>query len=186
MSHPMVIFDFGSGQHLCFSVEVRFREGQTYSILKSLFRQYELMYVVSDERDAIWLRTRFAEGQDCFLYRLQLDTAGVRVLFQEYVDATNELARSPRWYHGVTDNCTTAVLKNRTTKVDLDVRLFINGALDRLLYERKILFCRLPFKELKKRSRINDRANQASPDDFSRVIREDLPGFDDKQQDSKK
>ncbi len=178
MCHPMVIFDFDGNRHLCISVEVRYRQGQAYSIPASLYRQYELMYVVSDERDAILRRTKFSEHQDCYLYRLQIDLKSVRQLFQEYVDTLNELAQTPRWYHAVTDNCTTSILKKRVEKVDLDVRFFLNGALDKLLYERGRIDNRLTFEDLKKQSRINDSANCASAQNFSAAIRRNLPGFD--------
>ena len=33
ISHPMLIFDFGNNQHLCFSIEVRYRMNQEYDLL---------------------------------------------------------------------------------------------------------------------------------------------------------
>ena len=175
MSHPMVIFNFGEDRHLCFSVEARYQKGQKYSIFRSLYRQYELMYVVSDERDAILLRTKFTDHQDCYLYRLKIDAESVRKLFHEFAEATNRLHESPQWYNAVTNNCTTSILKNRREKVDLDVRLFLNGALDKLLYERGQIDNGMPFEQLKKRSRINDVANLASVEKFHTAIRENLP-----------
>lgn len=177
MCHPMVIFDFGQDQHLCFSVEVRYRQGQPYDILRAIYRQYELMYVVTDERDAILRRTKHTENQDCYLYRLQIDTHAVEQLFHEYVGTTNRLFDSPRWYNAVTDNCTTSILKQRSEKVDLDVRMFFNGSLDKLLYERGRLDNQLPFEEFKKLSWINDSANLASSDEFHRAIRRHFPGL---------
>lgn len=175
MSHPMVIFNFGEEQHLCFSVEARYRKGQNYSFFGGLYRQYELMYVVSDERDAILLRTKFTENQDCYLYRLKIDAESIRKLFHEFAESTNRLHDSPQWYNAVTNNCTTAILKSRREKVELDVRFFLNGALDRLLYERGQIDNRMPFEELKKQSRINDVANLTSAEKFHTAIREQLP-----------
>lgn len=179
MSHPMVIFDFGDDRHLCFSIEVRYQKGQPYDVVRGLYRQYELMYVVSDERDAIVRRTKYSENHDCYLYRLQIDEQAIRQLFEEYVAATNSLIETPRWYNAITDNCTTAILHQRKEKVDLDSRMFFNGTLDQLLYERGRLVNSIPFDELKKVSRINDAANNASAPDFHVAIRKGLPGFDD-------
>ena len=39
MAHPILSFDFGPQGHLCFSIEIRPRLGQAYSILGSLYRQ---------------------------------------------------------------------------------------------------------------------------------------------------
>ena len=75
----------------------------------------------------------------------------------------------------MTNNCTTSILKNRREKVELDVRLLLNGALDRLLYERGQIDNRMPFEELKKQSRINDVANLTSAEKFHTAIREQLP-----------
>lgn len=41
------------------AIEVRKPKGQRYSTLKGFFRQYELIYVVADERDVIRLRTNY-------------------------------------------------------------------------------------------------------------------------------
>jgi len=39
--------------HLAVSIEARKVEGESYSSLKGFFRQYELVYVVADERDVM-------------------------------------------------------------------------------------------------------------------------------------
>jgi len=39
--------------HLAVSIETRKEKGESYSTLKGFFRQYELYYVVADERDVI-------------------------------------------------------------------------------------------------------------------------------------
>ena len=178
MSHPMAIFDFGNNQHVCFSIEVRYQEGQPYNILRAIYRQYELMYVVSDERDAILRRTKYSENHDCYLYRLQKDVGQVRQLFMEYVGSTNQLVESPRWYHALTQNCTTSILSQRTEKMGFDRRMILNGSFDQFLYDRGRLYDQLPFDELKNKSRINEAANRAEKNGFSAAIRKDLPGFD--------
>ena len=43
--------------------------GQAYSALAGLYRQFELYYVVGDERDIVRLRTNF-RLEDVYLYRL--------------------------------------------------------------------------------------------------------------------
>lgn len=58
MSHPVLVFDFGPDGRVCMSIEVRFRKGQRYAVLRSLYRQQELIYLVVDERDAVLRRTK--------------------------------------------------------------------------------------------------------------------------------
>src|SRR6266480_7347527 len=47
--------------------------GESYSTLAGFFKQYELVYVVGDERDLIRLRTSYREPrEDVYVYRAQV------------------------------------------------------------------------------------------------------------------
>jgi hypothetical protein len=59
IAHVFVSFAFAGGEHLAMSIETRTEKGEGYSAIKGFFRQYELYYVVADERDVIGLRTNF-------------------------------------------------------------------------------------------------------------------------------
>ncbi len=177
MCHPLAIFDFGNDQHLCFSIEVRYRRGEVYDIVRGLYRQNEIMMVVSDERDAILRRTKYSERQDIYLYRMQQGPEFARELLDTWIKATNRLYDEPRWYNAVTWNCTTTIYWMRRGQIRWDWRMLFNGALDKMLYDWGRLYQGMPFDELKQASLINDRANAASEEGFSREIREGLPGF---------
>ena len=175
--HPMAIFDFGNDQHLCISIEVRYRKNDHYGVLQGLYRQNELIYLVSDERDAIWRRTKHAEGQDFYLYRLQKDPGFVRQLFDGYMESINRIFEQPKWYHTLTSNCTTSIYFQRKGQIPWDWRMLFNGSFEKMLYDWGRLEQRLPFEELKKRSHINQAANASSAADFSQKIRHGRPGF---------
>ena len=53
-------FGFDGGDYVCISIETRKEVGENYSALRGFFRQFELTYVVADERDLVRLRTDFA------------------------------------------------------------------------------------------------------------------------------
>ncbi|MFZ0790365.1 MAG: DUF4105 domain-containing protein, partial [Chromatiaceae bacterium] len=55
--HTIASWEFADGRHLAVSIETRKETGEEYSALRGFFRQYELYYVVADERDLIGLRT---------------------------------------------------------------------------------------------------------------------------------
>jgi len=57
IAHVFVSFGFAGDDYLAVSIEVRKSKGKEYSTLKGFFRQYELIYVVADERDVIRLRS---------------------------------------------------------------------------------------------------------------------------------
>jgi hypothetical protein len=169
--HPMLIFDFGSDGAVCFSIEIRYREGQHYRLLPSFYRQQELIYVVCDPRDAILKRVQSGVDEQCYLYRLQIGREASLELLWEYVEEVNSLVHKPRWYHGITANCTTSFYRQRKGAMGWDWRLLVNGLLDIALYEQGNLDQRLPFRELKRRSRINELARVVGREDFYAQLR---------------
>jgi hypothetical protein len=177
MSHPMFIFDFGAGGRVCFSIEVRYREGQRFSVLRSLYRQQELMYVVSDERDAILRRVKYLANHTLYLYRMNVDDLTLRQFFFEYATSVNSLAARPRWYHGVTRNCTTALYAQARGRIEWNWRLVFNGDLDRTLYNAGFFDQALPFARLKDLSRVNEVASAAPEQGFGDYLRANLPGY---------
>ena len=180
IAHTMLSFGFDGGDYVCFSIETRKEKGEVYSALKGFFRQYELTYVIADERDLVRLRTNF-RGEQVYLYRLAADPAVARLVFLDYLKEVNRLKARPEWYNALTSNCTTNIrghTKPYTQNAHFDWRILLNGKIDSLAYERKTLYQGLPFSELKARSLINDRAKAAdNAPTFSRLIREGLPGF---------
>jgi hypothetical protein len=182
--HTLVSFGFEDGSYLCISVETRKEVGETYSNLKGFFRQYELIYVVADERDLIRLRTNYRVGETVYLYRfagVPLETVSAVLL--DYVRYINRLYERPEWYNALTANCTSQIrghTRPYAHKVWWDWRLLANGYVDELAYEVGSLDRSVPFAELKAKSVINDRAIRADRDPlFSRRIREGLPGMNE-------
>ena len=179
IAHPIVSFQFAGAPPLCFSIETRKQAGQSYSAIRGLYRQFELIYVVADERDVIRVRTNYRHGEDIYLYRTTMTPAQARERFHEYLRSLNEIRDHPRWYNAITTNCTTSIRDQHPTaeRIPWDWRILLNGKGDELMFERHtIVTAGLPFSELKARSLINPRAKaaDASPD-FSELIRVGLP-----------
>ncbi len=178
IAHTIASWEFDDGEHLAISIETRKEKGESYSAPRGFFRQYELYYVVADERDLIGLRTNH-RGEQVFLYRIRVPASQARAFLIDYLDEVNRLAEQPEWYNALTQNCTTTIrghAQNVGAGGRLDWRLLANGHLDQLLYERRQIDTDLPFAELRSRSNITERAKSAgdSPD-FSSRIRLGLP-----------
>src|SRR5438132_11963926 len=178
IAHPIVSFQFADAPPLCFSIETRRKLGQTYSAIEGLYRQFELIYIVADERDVIRVRTNYRK-EDIYLYRLTISPAQARERFLEYIHSLNALRNKPRWYNAVTTNCTTSIRTQHPAdeRPPWDWRILLNGKGDELMYERHLLVTGgLSFAELKTRSLIDTRAIAANDSrDFSKLIREGLP-----------
>ncbi len=180
MAHTMVSFGFEGGDYICFSIETRKEKGEGYSAVKGLFRQFELIYIVADERDVVRLRTNYRKGEEAYLYRLNATPEQVRVFFLDYVRRMNDLKQRPEWYSALRHNCTTSIRMQRAAadRAPWDWRMLANGYGDEMLYERGRIATNLPFAELKTRSHINDRARTADKEaDFSRLIRQGVPNI---------
>lgn len=175
IAHPILSFDFGEDGRVCFSIETRTQRGQSYSAIGGLYRHFEQIYIASDERDVIRLRSNYRQGEDVYLYRFAATPQGARSTFLEYIRTLNELHERPRWYNAIDNNCTTAIRHQRTAaeRAPWDWRMLANGYADEMLYERgTIERFALPFDELKRRAHINERARAANDAlDFSERIR---------------
>ena len=114
ISHTMISFGFGGNQYLCISIETRKEKGEDYSTIKGFFRQYELFYVVADERDLVRLRTNYRKDEIVYLYRLNGSKAVFREIFLDYIGYINRLKNQPEWYNALTGNCTTQIRGHTT------------------------------------------------------------------------
>jgi len=180
IAHTIVSWDFDDGQHLPISIETRKEKGESYSAIRGFFRQYELYYVIADERDLIGLRTNF-RGEQVYFYRMRVSDSQARALLIDYLNEVNRLADHPQWYNALTLNCTTAIrghAQNIGSAGSWDWRLLANGHLDQLLYERGLIDTGATFDELRGRSNITERARAAgdSPDFSARIRDQAAPG----------
>lgn len=178
IAHTMLSFGFEGGDQVCFSIETRKEVGEEYSAIKGFFKQYELTYVVADERDLVRLRTNF-RNEDVYLYRPKTTKDMARKVFLDYLKEVNDLKEKPEWYNALASNCTTNIRKHTkpySENAVVDWRMLVNGYLDQMLYERGAMGADLPFQEFKKRSYINEKAKPLNDNpEFSRLIRIGLP-----------
>lgn len=66
-AHSMFSFGFADGSFVVISVEARKEVGEEYSTWKGLLNQYEIIYVIGDERDLILTRA-VHKPDDVYLY----------------------------------------------------------------------------------------------------------------------
>jgi len=183
IAHPIISFQFGDNDHIAFSIETRKEVGEEYSAFRGFFRQYELIYIVADERDVIRLRTNYRTGEEVYLYRSTAKPEAARAIFLGYLESADALHERPAFYNALTSNCTTNIRLHTKpvagrNAAPWDWRLLLNGKSDEYAYKYGRLAGDLPFDQLKAQAHINDaaRAADAAPD-FSRLIRVGRAGF---------
>jgi hypothetical protein len=180
IAHLLLSFGFGD-DHLAISIEARKEKGEGYSSAKGFFRQYELYYVVADERDVVRVRTNYRKDppEDVYVYPLRVPRENIRRVFLEYVHKLNALRERPEFYNTLTTNCTTAILMNTRVNpgsLPFSWKVLLSGYTPAYVYESGRIDQSLPFEELKGRSLVNAAAQAADQaPDFSRRIRAGLP-----------
>jgi hypothetical protein len=179
VAHTFVSFNFDDGTPpLCISIETRREIGEGFAPVASMFKQFELIYIVGDERDLVGSRAAHRD-EEVYLYRIIAPREGVRRLLGYYLERINELADRPEWYHLLKNSCTVNIFRYANAagrEGSFDIRHLLNGWVDRYLYAAGRVDTTLPFDELRSRSRITEAARAAEhKPDFSHRIRLTIP-----------
>jgi hypothetical protein len=178
VGHTFLSFIFDNAPPLSISIETRPEVGEGFAPIASLFKQFELIYVVGDERDIVGVRTNH-RGETVYLYRLNTSPEDARRLLLIYLARINELAEHPEFYHLLSNSCTINIIRYANAagrQGRFDIRHLFNGLIDSYLYHSGRLDTMLSFDALRQRSLINNAAQAAEgAPDFSERIRAALP-----------
>lgn len=178
IAHTMLSFGFADGRYLCVSVETRKEIGETYAPMRSFFKQFELIYIVGDERDLVALRTNWRR-EDTYLFPVDYEPARIRALLLDILNSANSLAREPRHYRTIRDNCTTSLIGHinriQDQPIPFSFKLILNGYMPEMAYERGRFASEAPFSVVKQEYAISAIAQASGvTDDFSQRIRKAL------------
>ena len=178
VGHTFVSFIFDNAPPLSISIETRPEVGEGFAPVASMFKQFELIYVVGDERDLVGVRANHRQ-EPVYLYRLNTSADDARRLLLVYLERINELANRPEFYHLLTNSCTINIVRYANAagrEGRIDIRHILNGLADSYLYRSGRIDTTLPFDELRRRSLINEAVRAADgAADFSQRIRASLP-----------
>lgn len=174
-AHGFVSFGFNDGQFLAVSVEARREAGESYGVVKGLFRRFELIYVLGDERDLIGRRAVY-DGNDVFLYPMRADHGTMRAVLLDMLARADQLKRHPEFYNTLTNNCTLNLVRHVNAlspgSIPANWRIALPGYSDEVIHRLGLIDSTGTLEEQRARFRINDRARVAlEAPDFSLQIR---------------
>lgn len=179
LAHTQISFEIAPANapldYLVVSAEVRKEKGETYGPVKGSTRQFELTYVVADERDSILSQTNFKD-RDVYLYRSTATPEKAQRLFRDVMARVNGLAAKPEFYDTLTNNCTTNIIEHinrvQPRRVTYDYRVWLPGLSDKLAYDQGLIVRRGTFEQTKTAAYVNPKAQQyTGREDFSTLIR---------------
>lgn len=176
LAHTFLSFEFEDDVFLAVSVEIRKEVGESFSALKGMFRKYELMYVIADERDVIKLRSNFRHD-DVYVYPTTASKESVRRIFLDMMERAGRLSTEPEFYHSLLNTCTTNIVAHINAIAEGSIpfhrAIFLPGHSDALAYELGLIDTSEPLENLRRKYRINEKASQhADAPDFSVKIRQ--------------
>ncbi|MEO0652061.1 MAG: DUF4105 domain-containing protein, partial [Planctomycetota bacterium] len=175
IAHTLLSFDFGTGEPLCLTVEVRREHGERWGMLPGIYKQFEVIYVLADERDAIRLRTNVRQ-ETLYLFRTNFSPDESRALLLDVLERVSELNDQPAFYRTIENNCTTALVSHVNAvwpgRIPLVKRVLMNGYVPQIAFESGMIGSDEPFDAFLARSRVDEFARSlATNDDFSTRMR---------------
>lgn len=178
-AHTFLSFGFSNGQRIAISVEIRKEKGESFSPWKGMLNQYELMYVIADERDVVDLRTNH-RLHDVYIYPTVATKEQVQKLFLSMLNRANQLQVEPEFYNTVFSNCTTNIAShiNEITpnRIGVDYRLLLPEYSDVLAQELGLIAQGMTIEEARAKYKVNEQAKLfKGTDDFSKRLREPVP-----------
>ena len=174
-AHTFVSFGFADSQYVAISVEARREPGETYGPITGLFKQFEMIYVIGDERDLIGSRAVYG-GYDVYVYPIRATRERIRTLFIEMLARANTLATKPEFYNTLTNNCTTNVVDHVNhvvpRAVPHGIKTILPGYADEVAYSLGLIDNTISLDEARRRFRVNEQARRfVTAPDFSQRIR---------------
>ncbi len=186
IAHPIISFQFSDNDYVAASIEARYQIGQSYSPIRSFFRQFTIIYVLASERDLIRLRTNYRSGEKVYLFHTTTSPQWARDLFLQYLRQANRLRDDPKWFNAIINNCTTNIFANMAATGHMAAGgsqyswwVLLNGRAPDMLYRGGYFAGKLPFPELKAQAYVNPVASAVNDaPDFSQRIRRRRAGFE--------
>lgn len=178
-AHTFLSFGFSDGSRVGISAEARREAGEIFNPLLGASNQYEIMYTVVDERDALELRAIHRDNQ-VLIYPTVVDKENVKRLFVAMLERANQLKEKPEFYNLFSNSCSTNIARHINDlspgRISWDYRLILPKESDALAYELGLLDTDYTLEELRTMYDATEAIKEHIDDpDFSTAIRSDRP-----------
>ncbi|NRB46002.1 MAG: DUF4105 domain-containing protein [Verrucomicrobiales bacterium] len=175
-AHTMLSFGFGPEMRVVISAEVRKEKGEAFSIFSGLYKQFELIYQINSERDALTLRG-LEEGTQLYLFPIKASHDFMKSLFVSMTEKAGNLTDEPKFYHSLRANCTTELFdhikKNYDGSINYGKGVLFPAQSGKVLHDMGWMDTDLDYEKAMDRFRSGMRVRKFADDpDFSKKIRE--------------
>ena len=184
-AHTFLSFEMEDGKFLSVSVEARREVDEQYSPWLGLIDQYELIYIVADERDIIGRRV-LVDKDPVYVYPTIATEKQSQAIFDSIMRRIARLEKTPESYDTILNNCTTNLADHINATigdgtVPWSSTLVMPKESDRYAHSLGLLAIdpNTDIESERKRHLVNEVASSSiSKLNFSRIIRESLNLYD--------
>lgn len=174
-AHTMLSFGFSDGDYLVISAEIRKEKGESFSPLKWILNNYEIVYVIGSERDLVKLRANHRKD-DVYVYPIKAETEDIKALFVSMLERAESLSKNAEFYNTIFNNCTTSI-KNHVNdfaenKIPKTIATFLPSKSDAIIYDMGLIDTDLSLEKAQELFKINIRSEKyAESENYSKEIR---------------
>lgn len=162
-AHTMMSFGFSNWDYLTISAEIRKEVGESFSAVKWLLKQYELVYMVWDENDLVKLRANYRKDE-VIMYPIKTSKENIKNIFVSMLKRADYLTKNPEFYNTITNNCTTSILKHANeirqstnkSKIWWSIYTFLPSRSDTVVYDLWLIDTSMTLEQAREYYKIND------------------------------
>ncbi len=176
LAHIFISFGLATGDYIAVSLETRREEGESFSPLLGILRQYEIIYVVGSERDIVGLRSHVRKER-VYHYPTIATKSQAQDLFVRLASEINRVYTQPTTYNTLFHNCTNEITRQveqvAPVKFPLTWKVILPGYFSEVLFDMDLLAARgedQSHADYKSERRINTDGEVSDPD-FSLRLR---------------
>jgi hypothetical protein len=178
VAHVFVCFGFSDGQNVAVSVEGHRQDGRPYAVVASMFRQFQLIYVIGDERDVVGLRGAIWKDP-VYFYPARTTQERKRAIFVDMMERAHSLEERPEFYHLLLNNCMNNITYHLRRlggrPLPHDLQILLTGLSDRVAHRLGYIDTDLPFEKAREAFRVDGWMQQTELDaGFSQRLRETI------------
>ena len=180
-AHTMLSFGFSDGSFVTISSEIRKEKWESFSPLKWLLNQYEIVYIIWSEHDLVKLRANYRKNE-VIMYPIKSSQENIKQLFISMLKRADQLSKEPEFYNTLTNTCTTSILdhlnelreNNNKDIVNWSKQIFLPSYSDEIAYNLWLIDTRLSLENAREYYKINTLSEEFSESsDYSRLIRKE-------------
>ncbi len=153
VGHTFLSFTFDDAEPISISIEARPEAHEGFAPVGSLFKQFELIYVVGEERDLVGVRHQLST-RGCISVSNQHHTGEMHASCSSSTwSASTNWSERAEFYHLLSNNCTLNIVRYANAVGPgsrFDIRHYLNGLFDGYLYQRQLLEGSMPFEDLRR------------------------------------